>query len=71
MFKELKILLILIMLTTTSAYCAGSDGGSSGGSEAGDGKVSKFKEGHNLVLSGKRLEKKADKFKKKGNSKKL
>ena len=70
MFKELNVLLILFLLTTTSAFSAGSDGGSTGGSEAGDGKVSKFKEGHNLVLSGKRLEKKADKFKKKGNSKK-
>ena len=70
MFKKLNIILILILLSTTSAFSAGSDGGSSGGTEAGDDKVSKFKEGHNLVLSGKRLEKKADKFKKKGNSKK-
>ena len=67
MTKKLFTLLLLVLLTT-NAFSAGSD--SSGGSEAGDGKISKFKEGQKLALSGKYLEKKADKFKKKGNTKK-
>ena len=54
------------MLTCTSAYCAAGaqpDGGN-------EGKASKYEKGHKLILSGKYLEKKADKSLKKGKTKK-
>ena len=65
MFKILNTTLIFLMLST-NAYSAGGaqpDGGS-------EGNVSKYEKGHKLVLSAKYLEKKADKFLKKGNTKK-
>ena len=66
MFKKLSILITFLMLTCTSAYCAAGaqpDGGN-------EGKASKYEKGHKLILSGKYLEKKADKSLKKGKTKK-
>ena len=63
MFKKINIFIVVFLLSTVAAFSAGSPGDSDGGNE---GKISKFKEGHKLVLSGKYLEKKADKFKKRG-----
>ncbi len=66
MFKKLYLLIVLFLLSGTSAFCAAgaqSDGGN-------EGKVSKYEKGHKLVLSGKYLEKKANKFLRKGNTKK-
>ena len=65
MSKLLNTILIFFMLST-NAYSAGGaqpDGGN-------EGNVSKYEKGHKLVLSAKYLEKKADKFLKKGNTKK-
>ena len=53
------------MLSTNAYSAAGAQ--SDGGNE---GNVSKYEKGHKLVLSAKYLEKKADKFLKKGNTKK-
>ena len=64
MFKKICVLTIFILFTTVSAFCAGGEQ-SDGGSE---GSISKYDKGHKLVLSGKYLEKKADKFLKKGNT---
>ena len=65
MFKILNTILIFFMLSTNAYSAAGAqpDGGS-------EGNVSKYEKGHKLVLSAKYLEKKADKFLKKGNTKK-
>ena len=64
MFRKVNILVVIFLLSTVSAFSAGSAGDTDGG---GDSRDTKYKEGHKLVLSGKYLEKKADKFKKKGN----
>ena len=66
MFKKLGVLVTFVMLTFTSAYCAGGEQPSKGS----DDKPSKYDKGHKLVISGKYLEKKADKSLKKGNTKK-
>ena len=65
MFKILNTILIFFMLSTNAYSAAGAqpDGGN-------EGNVSKYEKGHKLVLSAKYLEKKADKFLKKGNTKK-
>ena len=65
MFKILNTLIIFLMLSTNAYSAAGAQ--SDGGNE---GNISKYEKGHKLVLSAKYLEKKADKFLKKGNSKK-
>ena len=65
MFKILNTILIFLMLSTNAYSAAGAQ--SDGGNE---GNVSKYEKGHKLVLSAKYLEKKADKFLKKGNTKK-
>ena len=65
MFKILNAILIFFMLSTNAYSAAGAQ--SDGGNE---GNVSKYEKGHKLVLSAKYLEKKADKFLKKGNTKK-
>ena len=65
MFKILNTILIFFMLSTNAYSAAGAQ--SDGGNE---GNVSKYEKGHKLVLSAKYLEKKADKFLKKGNTKK-
>ena len=65
MFKKISVLIVVFLLSTVSAFSAGSPGDSDGGNE---GNVSKYDKGHKLVLSGKYLEKKADKFLKKGNT---
>ena len=64
MLKKINTLIFIFLLSTVSAFSAGSAGDTDGG---GDSRDSKYKEGHKLVLSGKYLEKKSDKFKKKGN----
>ena len=65
MFKKISVLIVIFLLSTVSAFSAGSPGDSDGGNE---GNVSKYDKGHKLVLSGKYLEKKADKLLKKGNT---
>lgn len=65
MFKKISVLIVIFLLSIVSAFSAGSPGDSDGGNE---GNVSKYDKGHKLVLSGKYLEKKADKFLKKGNT---
>ena len=64
MLKKISVLIIVILFSAVSAHSAGGEQ-SDGGNE---GKVSKYDKGHKLVLSGKYLEKKADKFLKKGNA---
>ena len=64
MFKNINILILIFLLTTVSAFSAGGEQ-SDGGNE---GNISKYDKGHKLVLSGKYLEKKADKLLKKGNT---
>ena len=66
MFKILSTILIFFMLSA-NAYSAAGGAEPDGGSE---GNVSKYEKGHKLVLSAKYLENKADKFLKKGNTKK-
>ena len=66
MFKKLSLLITFIILTCTSAYCAAGDQ-PDGGNE---GKASKYDKAHKIVMSGKYLEKKADKSLKKGKTKK-
>ena len=63
MLNKIGTLVIAFFLLTVTAYSAGDSGGSSG-----EGKISKYDQGHKLVLSGKHWEKKADKFLKKGNT---
>ncbi len=65
MLKILNTVLIFLMLSTNAYSAAGAqpDGGN-------EGNASKYEKGHKLVLSAKYLEKKADKFLKKGNTKK-
>ena len=65
MFKKISVLIVIFLLSIVSAFSAGSPGDSDGGNE---GNVSKYDKGHKLVLSGKYLEKKADKFLKKGDT---
>ena len=65
MFKKFSLILIICLFYNQIAFSAAS-GGSEKDDGGNEGKISKFKEGHKLVLSGKYLEKKADKFKKKG-----
>ena len=66
MLKILKTIVIFFMLSTNT-YSAGGGAQPDGGSE---GNASKYEKGHKLVLSAKYLEKKADKFLKKGKTKK-
>lgn len=66
MFKKLSVLITFIMLTCTSAYCAAGAQPDTGN----EGKASKYEKGHELVISGKYLEKKAAKSLKKGKTKK-
>jgi len=63
MLNKIGTLVIAFFLLTVTAYSAGESSGSSG-----EGKISKYDQGHKLVLSGKHWEKKADKFLKKGNT---
>ena len=65
MSRFLNTVIVFLMLSTNAYSAAGAqpDGGS-------EGNVSKYEKGHKLVLSAKYLEKKADKFFKKGNTKK-
>ena len=63
MLNKIGTLVIAFFLLTVTAYSAGDSGGSSS-----EGKISKYDQGHKLVLSGKHWEKKADKFLKKGNT---
>jgi len=65
MLKILNTILIFFMLSANAYSAAGAqpDGGN-------EGNASKYEKGHKLVLSAKYLEKKADKFLKKGNTKK-
>ena len=65
MSRFLNTVIVFLMLSTNAYSAAGAqpDGGS-------EGSVSKYEKGHKLVLSAKYLEKKADKFFKKGNTKK-
>ena len=65
MFKILNTLIVFLMLSTNAYSAAGAQ--PDGGNESN---ISKYEKGHKLVLSAKYLEKKADKFLKKGNSKK-
>ena len=65
MLKILNTIVIFFMLSANAYSAAGAQ--SDGGNE---GNVSKYEKGHKLVLSAKYLEKKADKFLKKGNTKK-
>ena len=65
MFKKFCLILIICLSCNQVAFSAAS-GGSENNDGGSEGKISKFKEGHKLVLSGKYLEKKADKLKKKG-----
>ena len=65
MFKKFCLILIICLSYNQFAFSAAS-GGSENNDGGSEGKISKFKEGHKLVLSGKYLEKKADKLKKKG-----
>ena len=64
MLKKISFLVAIYLLSTVTAFSAGGeqpDGGN-------EGKISKYDKGHKLVLSGKYLEKKANKFLKKGNT---
>ena len=63
MLNKIGTLVIAFFLLTVTAYSAGDSSGSSS-----EGKISKYDQGHKLVLSGKHWEKKADKFLKKGNT---
>ena len=65
MFNKVTVLIVVFLLSAVTAFSAGSPGDTDGGNE---GKVSKYEKGHKLVLSGKHLEKKANKFLKKGKS---
>ena len=68
MLKTLKVTVVLFFLSITSAYSAASGAQDTDGGN--EGNVSKYEKGHKLVLSGKYLEKKANKFLKKGNTSK-
>ena len=68
MLKTLKVVVIFFFLSITSADSAASGAQDTDGGN--EGNVSKYEKGHKLVLSGKYLEKKANKFLKKGNTSK-
>lgn len=71
MIKKFCLVLILIIGTSHSAFSAGSEGGGDNNNDGGnEGQISKYTKGHRLVMSGKYLEKKADKLQKKGKIKK-
>ena len=52
MLRKINILVVIFLLSTVSAFSAGSAGDTDGG---GDSRDSKYKEGHKFVLSGKYL----------------
>tara|TARA_B100000214_G_scaffold367460_1_gene337630 strand:- start:1196 stop:1756 length:561 start_codon:yes stop_codon:yes gene_type:complete len=73
MFKSLSIIIISIFFTYAVFAAGGSGGqsgsdGSSGGGEGGG--LSKYEKGYNYVMTGKSLEKKANKYLKLGKNKK-
>ena len=70
MIKKFCLVLILIIGTSHSAFSAGSEAGDSNNDGGSEGQISKYTKGHQLVMSGKYLEKKADKLQKKGKIKK-
>ena len=70
MIKKFCLVLILIIGTSHSAFSAGSEAGDSNNDGGNEGQISKYTKGHQLVMSGKYLEKKADKLQKKGKIKK-
>ena len=67
MFKKLFITIIVVLLALNNVYAAQDSGAKDDGGN--EGKISKYDKGHKLVLSGKYLEKKADKSLKKGKIK--
>ena len=64
MFKKFFITIIVVLLALNNVYAAQDSGAKDDGGN--EGKISKYDKGHKLILSGKYLEKKADKSLKKG-----
>lgn len=69
MIKQFTSTVIILILLSSSVYSA-SDGSSGADGDGGnDSKISKYEQAHKLVMSGKYLEKKAEKYLKKGKTK--